>query len=313
MNRHPDPRDSHALRPAAPDPADTGLAALAWAVASGSTSALVQRMEFRRRRRQRRRLLITAGTATACLTLAGFWLQGPAVVPAEQAPVLASNPPGPRGPETRMLGDGSTVELRPGARMSVDYTPTARRIVLQTGEAHFAVRHDPARPFIVTAAGVEVCAVGTAFSVDRSRQAVAVLVTEGRVAVSSPPTAPAAASSSETPVAPLAMVDAGFLAIVPLSSHAATIEPVSVEESKRRLAWRVPVLEFTGTPLAEVLPLLNRYADRRLTCDPADQGRLLSGTLQANDLDSLLLLLRDEFDLQATPQADGSLRLHRRH
>jgi transmembrane sensor len=56
-------------------------------------------------------------------------------------------------------------------------------VVLERGEAHFQVAKNPARPFVVVARGVEIRAVGTAFSVGLESTRVEVLVTEGQVAV----------------------------------------------------------------------------------------------------------------------------------
>src|SRR5260370_1274200 len=56
---------------------------------------------------------------------------------------------------------------------------------LTRGEAHLAVAKDSSRPFIVTAGGVSVRAVGTAFNVRRVEQRVEVFVTEGKVRIDS--------------------------------------------------------------------------------------------------------------------------------
>ena len=58
------------------------------------------------------------------------------------------------------LVDGSVVNLNVGTDVQVALTPSARRVTLTAGEAHFAVAHDTARPFIVTAGGVVVTSVG---------------------------------------------------------------------------------------------------------------------------------------------------------
>ncbi|MBC7369228.1 MAG: FecR domain-containing protein [Undibacterium sp.] len=85
------------------------------------------------------------------------------------------------------LNDGSLVELNVSSDLSVKPTAGERRVTLAAGEAHFAVAHAMARPFIVTAAGVSVLAVGTAFSVRLGETGVEVLVTEGRVEVARDP------------------------------------------------------------------------------------------------------------------------------
>lgn len=285
-----------------PSPVATGLEALSWAVSSGAAGEVVRHVEARRRRRVRRRIAGVAGIA--CLGLVGAWLFPQAAATLAVPPIAAVSAV-VIAPETRTLADGSIVELRPGAEIRVEYGPSSRRVVLLAGEVHFQVTKDAARPFVVVASGVEVRAVGTAFSVDLGKRAVDVLVTEGRVAVTSPPAAVEAAPA-------VAMVDAGQGTTVSLEvAGAAAVRSVPSGERRERLNWRVPLLEFSGTPLAEAIPMFNRHGRRHLVLDPA-LGRLqLSGTLRADDTDSLFILLRNEFGIIAAPGSAGHTELRR--
>ena len=285
-----------------PSPVATGLEALSWAVSSGAAGEVVRHVEARRRRRVRRRIAGVAGIA--CLGLVGAWLF-PQAAATSAVPPIAAVSTVVVAPETRTLADGSIVELRPGAAIRVEYGPSSRRVVLLAGEVHFQVTKDAARPFVVVASGVEVRAVGTAFSVDLGKRAVDVLVTEGRVAVTSPP-----ATVEATPA--VAMVDAGQGTTVSLEvAGAAAVRSVPSGERRERLNWRVPLLEFSGTPLAEAIPMFNRHGRRHLVLDPT-LGRLqLSGTLRADDTDSLFILLRNEFGIIAAPGSAGHTELRR--
>ncbi len=285
-----------------PSPVATGLEALSWAVSSGAAGEVVRHVEARRRRRVRRRIAGVAGIA--CLGLVGAWLF-PQAAATSAVPPIAAVSTVVVTPETRTLADGSIVELRPGAEIRVEYGPSSRRVVLRAGEVHFQVTKDAARPFVVVASGVEVRAVGTAFSVDLGKRAVDVLVTEGRVAVTSPP-----ATVEATPA--VAMVDAGQGTTVSLEvAGAAAVRSVPSGERRERLNWRVPLLEFSGTPLAEAIPMFNRHGRRHLVLDPT-LGRLqLSGTLRADDTDSLFILLRNEFGIIAAPGSAGHTELRR--
>ena len=285
-----------------PSPVATGLEALSWAVSSGAAGEVVRHVEARRRRRVRRRIAGVAGIA--CLGLVGAWLF-PQAAATSAVPPIAAVSTVVVAPETRTLADGSIVELRPGAEIRVEYGPSSRRVVLRAGEVHFQVTKDAARPFVVVASGVEVRAVGTAFSVDLGKRAVDVLVTEGRVAVTSPPAAEEAAPA-------VAMVDAGQGTTVSLEvAGAAAVRSVPSGERRERLNWRVPLLEFSGTPLAEAIPMFNRHGRRHLVLDPT-LGRLqLSGTLRADDTDSLFILLRNEFGIIAAPGSAGHTELRR--
>jgi transmembrane sensor len=155
-----------------------------------------------------------------------------------------------------------------------------RHVRLARGVAHFEVAKDASRPFVVIAAGVEVRAVGTAFSVQIDEGRVEVIVTEGRVAVGHTHALPAATSAvvvEENSKAPdaHAFVDAGQQAVVDISSNQTSAPPPRIAslpegELAQRLAWRVPRLEFSATPLAEAVALLNQHGRVRLTlADPA--------------------------------------------
>ena len=65
---------------------------------------------------------------------------------------------------------------------------TAARVALRlvAGRAHFEVRHDPARSFVVEAGAYRVEVIGTSFDVERDAQTVAVSVTRGKVRVYGP-------------------------------------------------------------------------------------------------------------------------------
>jgi transmembrane sensor len=213
-----------------------------------------------------------------------------------------------RSPETRTLPDGSIVELRPGAEIALEFGPAERRLMLQAGEAHFAVRSDPARPFVVMAAGVAVRAVGTAFAVSRTSHTVDILVTNGRVAVDTVPAAEASPAPRVTPV----LLGAGESAVVRLADEAEPdVRTLSRSEQRDRLGWRVPMLEFARTTLAEAVPLFNRHAEANLSFDPAVGGLRLSGTLRADDTDTLLTLLHNEFGLVDEARPDGGRHLRR--
>ena len=196
------------------------------------------------------------------------------------------------GYERRVLDDGSVVELTGGAELDVNFTPQERRVALRRGEALFTVAKNPARPFIVSATGVEVRAVGTAFSVGLGGTAVEVLVTHGRVAVGPAATAPA-------------FVDAGQRAHVADTGARPEVSAVSTAEMAQALAWRAPQIEFSRTPLAEAMALINAHlspGQRRIVADPGAtrlRDLRLSGFLAADNAEGFLLLLESTFGVTA--------------
>lgn len=286
--------------------AAAGLEALRWAVSRGAAAHVVAGVRARQQRRRLRLGVLAAGLVVlAGLSQRHFTRPAAAPAPDEGRSSFVV------APVTRILPDGTRVQLKQGARVDVEFTPERRRVALWTSEAHFEVTKDAARPFIVAAGGIEVRAVGTAFSVQIGPRAIEVLVTEGRVAVER------AAEASETPTRASVVVDAGNrvvveIAPVPAGALPVPVLAVSASEQDQRLAWRVPRLEFSGTRLGEAVAMFNRHSRDQLVLDPALAHLQLSGTLRADDVDSLLLLLRNEFEIVETRLPGGEIRLHRR-
>src|SRR5690606_17220534 len=131
---------------------------------------------------------------------------------------------------------------------------------------HFQVRKDAERPFLVSTPSVAVRAVGTAFSVRVGAEELEVLVTEGRVAVdrrtdTNSATMPRTSAPTE---APLAYVSAGERAVIDGADAAAittaAVAPIDHTELSEKLSWRVPRLEFSGTPLRDAVAMFNRHS-----------------------------------------------------
>jgi transmembrane sensor len=273
-----------------------------------------------RRRRQRRRAW--AGGTLAALALAALGISGLSqrTDTAGAALRLAASAVAPdagpsrtatiSAPHRETLPDGSIVELKSGAAIAHDYTPERRSVTLLRGEAHFQVAKNPQRPFIVTAGAVAVRAVGTAFSVQFAPTEVEVLVTEGRVAVEKTAAVVEPAPVSAT-VDTSAFLQAGGRAVIRLAEQAAEPEVSVVPEAElaKRLAWRVPQLEFSRTPLTEIVALMNQHggAARRIVLDGSSAEFAdvkLSGFLAADNDEGLARLLEANFPIVVTQDAE---------
>ncbi|MBA3848504.1 MAG: hypothetical protein C0502_00730 [Opitutus sp.] len=227
--------------------------------------------------------------AAAAFAVAVFW-EKPAPAPAALATA-------PRYSQ-RVLEDGSTVELRGGSEVEVHYTAGERRVVLRHGEAFFTVAKNPARPFIVSAEGVAVRAVGTAFNVRLAAGAVEVLVTEGKVHVAPPPVAGVLAPE-------LPLLEAGRRALVPLADAAAappSVATVSAAEIARALAWQPRLLDFNSTPLSEVVAEFNLRNTTQLVLAPDAPASLpIMLTFRSDNVEGFVRLL----------EANGAIRAER--
>lgn len=272
--------------------------ALDWPAETGSGEALLLELE-RRARRRRRRAVAGAGSLLAVIVVGLFFWRADFSAPAPAGPAVVLRP------EQQRLPDGSTAELRDGARIRIAFSDRERRIELLAGEVHFAVMHDAARPFVVGTPGVEVRAVGTAFSVQRHAQSVEVLVTEGRVAVE-------AAAAAATPLPVLSAGDTVQIESAPDARPPAVVA-LAAEVVAERQAWRVPRLEFSSTPLAEAVALFNVHSPVRLTVADASLEHLrVSGLVRADNIGTLVRLLVTNYPVEAEPQGDGEIVLRRR-
>lgn len=317
MNGPDDP--SACSEPAATPRTD---AALAWVREADARVELIDEVRRQvRRRRQRRNVVGMSAVLIGALAMGFTWTMRSTHDDAPVAVVAPASAPTLTWPREQTLPDGTVVALKGDATIAVDFSGPLRRVTLQSGEAHFQVAKDPTRPFVVTAGRVEVRAVGTAFSVELATAAVEVLVTEGRVAVEQEHAAVPAAVNASAPLPgvdavavtpPPALLDAGHRASIPLVGEMAQIVPVAADEIATRLAWRVPQLEFSHTPLADVLPVMNAHAvahgKRPLIVDPpsSDLGAVrLSGFLAADNTDGLATLLRSNFGVQVETTANA--------
>jgi transmembrane sensor len=285
---------------------------------AGAVEAAVAARVAARKRFHRRLLTVGALGGLAAAAALVF-----ALLPARSVPGLVASPSVAVKPERQTLPDGSVVELNANAEIAVAFTPGRRDVRLVRGEAHFAVAKDATRPFVVTAGSVSVRAVGTAFNVRFEPEQVGVLVTEGRVAVERtdvPPPVAALPVRSDLPApagaAPARVyLGAGDRLTVPIQAPvAAPLAPTRVTEQEMAaaLAWRGLRVEFTNTPLGEIVELFNRQNRRQLAL--GDEGLAdirISGIFWSDDPEGFSRLLENSAGLRATPQSDARIVLHR--
>ncbi|MGH7958551.1 MAG: FecR family protein [Opitutaceae bacterium] len=228
------------------------------------------------------------------------------------------------------LPDGSVVHLNTDSAVEVQFTSVERKVQLTRGEAHFTVARNQTRPFVVSAAGVDVRAVGTAFNVRLRSEGVEVLVTEGKVRVnkdtasftSRPQTAASSPTSSSldgaVEVRPagiatveIASLSAGEKIVVspapPVVEVALPVTPIAISPAEigRALAWQERRLEFVSVPLDEMVAEFNRYNRQKLViADPGLAAQRFGGTFRPGDPAGFVRLLEAYFEVVAE-QRDG--------
>lgn len=216
------------------------------------------------------------------------------------------------------LEDGSIVALRGDSEIATDFTPAERRVRLVRGEAHFTVTKNPNRPFIVSAGGVAVRAVGTAFNVRLGPASIEVLVTEGRVGVND-----AAGSRTLLPTTESAapVLTAGQRVVIDAATlrvreAAPRIDAVTAADMEQALAWQTTRLVFNRTPLREAVAAFNRHENhghRLMLGTDALGDRLLGGTFRADNVDGFVRLLQLTADVRVEQRGDGTLVLWPAH
>ena len=206
--------------------------------------------------------------------------------------------------QTIALPDGSSVELGAATAIDVRYMESERRIELHDGIAYFSVEHDPGRPFVVTANGGSVRAIGTEFSVQRTERAVTVVVTDGLVEVHKPPAA------DSTPIDDRRKPLRGQLPAGQQVSYSAGagLQLPSVTDVEAATAWRDGRLVLQGRTLDEAIADVNRYSALPIEVSDPEVGALeVSGYVRTDEIDAWLSGLEEVFPVQVDFQSDRVL------
>lgn len=230
-------------------------------------------------------------------------------------PVVSGTPHanGDARPQRILLADGTVVTLNANTQVETRFSASERRVVLTSGEAHFDVAHEKNRPFHVTAKGVSIRAVGTAFNVRMAAASVEVVVTSGKVQLIRPEPAilPKTAAPREIP-----LLEPGDRAVV---GQAATdagsdvaitrLEPAQLREA---LAWQQEMLVFENTPLREVVAQFNRRSSLQLRLAESEFGeRRINGVFAANNVEAFVNLFERGGDVLVERNSDREIVLRK--
>ena len=210
------------------------------------------------------------------------------------------------GYERARLDDGSTLELNAASAARVQFTAAERRVELTNGEAHFAVAHDTARPFIVNAGGIAVRAVGTAFNVRYTDAgAIEVTVTEGKVRVGQ--SGPASSSAESAP-----LVSAGQRMVLPRHAPPPTVEQVDPAALRSALAWQSRLADFAEAPLADVIARFNTRSRIHLfLADETLADRRIGGTFALDESEAFVRLLERDGEIIGERRGETEIHLRR--
>ena len=152
-------------------------------------------------------------------------------------------------------------------------------------------------------------AVGTAFVVHLKRNSLVVAVTEGRVRVVDPgnplqvPTTP---TPTQQLLPPPILLETGQRIVIeaattPLDDPVVrSAETISMQELQRKLAWRDGLLDFSDTPLVEVIREVSRHTNLKIVVtDPELHTLEFNGLFRIGDTGPLFEVLKSSFSIDA--------------
>ena len=189
------------------------------------------------------------------------------------------------------LAGGTSVDLGPSTRL-VARGGDPTQLALESGEAFFAVAHDPGRTLSIRAGDYAVTDIGTRFAINRAPAAVTVAVADGQVKV-------AGARSGAV------RLTSGQQLIAEARSATVRVGPISAADVG---SWRTGRLVYTDTPLSVVAADITRYSGKRIEVDPDLGNKVFSGVLAVGDGSQMVASLAELIALSSV-ESGGHYRL----
>lgn len=206
---------------------------------------------------------------------------------------------------TLTLDDGSVVQMDVATRLEVRMSEQRRQVQLLSGRAMFEVAHDKTRPFSVTAAGARTTALGTRFQVQSEQGRVLVTLAEGSVAVDDGQLT----SSWNERLHPGEQLS--------FDAHNNAIDKHTVD-MQHATSWSRGRHVFRGTPLAEAIDEINRYAQRKVRLgdplgDPALAALPVGGNFLTGDSELIVEAFAAVLPLRVVVGGGDEILLFRRY
>lgn len=199
-----------------------------------------------------------------------------------------------------VLPDGSEVELNLNTTLRYANYKDERRVTLVSGEAFFKVHHDVVHPFVVRAGRGQTKVTGTQFNVWKYQEQVKVTLVEGSVLVSTDSSDP----NSGYRLGP------GMQASYTTGDYEPRLSQTYAHDTS--LTWRNGKLILDNLPLAQALPLINRYLENPLLLADASTGHIrISGIYNTTEVKRLVSNLPKVLPVYLTRNKDGDTVLNR--
>ncbi|NLP09535.1 DUF4974 domain-containing protein [bacterium] len=188
------------------------------------------------------------------------------------------------------LSDGTHIVLDAGSRLEYPLRFSHSREVFLRGEAYFEVTPNQERPFCVHAHHATIRVLGTRFNVRawKENPAVAVTVSEGRVAL----------SSSDESAQKTVIIPKGYFSSLTEEGVPTTPVPVDVESNLR---WRYNEIRFKDASVEEVMAQLQRWYDYQFDVDDLSVlKQRMTVHIQMTNIDDVLELMSILTDTKIT-------------
>ena len=106
------------------------------------------------------------------------------------------------------------------------------------------------------------------------------------------------------------MLAAGQRLFIPAQSVAEAVQVISEDELRRKLSWQEGLLDFTDTPLGEVVSEVNRYNIIQVVItDPALSELKFGGIFRTKDTELLMEALESAFEIKSEYVDDTTIHL----
>ena len=197
------------------------------------------------------------------------------------------------------LADGSIVDLNAETRLSISFSGSGRRVVLDDGQAIFDVAHDEHRPFTVEGANRTVRVVGTQFDVRNRQGELTVTVARGKVQVRPSDATGPGRSFLLSPGQRLAIDRAG-------------VEDLKAVDPQEVFGWRVGRLVYRAEPLTNVVADLNRQFEEQIEISDPELGKSpITGVIVLDDQPAVVARLSLMLPIRSIPSQRGLLLLRK--
>ena len=202
--------------------------------------------------------------------------------------------------QTLTLADGTQVDLNAQTNLRIEIGPKERRVRLAAGEAFFAVRKDPARPFLVETSAGSVRVTGTRFDVrTEAADVFEVTVVEGTVQARP-------GDAGGLAAAPVRLTAGDRLSAGP---DGVAVHPLSSAALDAALAWRQGQIVFDGVLLREALARFGRYHGRGISASAGAAELRIGGRFSLDDLDGFFAALEEVLPVRVTRNQNGTVQV----